>query len=363
MIDSLYMYFTGGNPVTMHLWQENAAAPLMLTHFGYGLGSMIAPFIASPFISNTGSSNDTCTDPSENSHGFSLWQQQEQRYALPLPTFFNGEDDSRIQICHGIVGISVMVISLGHLYYVIRGPPKGFKVWKPSVTMTKIVSPASCAYGHFWYGLIILVLLCLYYAQTNGGQAAFSNFLFSFAVCSKLKFSSDDAALLNSVFFIFYTFGRLVGAFGARFISINVIILVSQLVCIFCVLLMALFAEENAILFCVLTCILGFFTSLLFPSGMAWANLHLNMNSMSVMVLLCGSSLGQIPYNYLAGFAFEEFGPNAVQWVALLGYGLSPIVFLLMYALTWYHERKYKEQRQCGEIQQVKQAAEAFFSD
>ena len=47
----IFFSFKGGNTMTMHLWGEATASPMNAVHFGFGLGAILAPQLAIPFLS------------------------------------------------------------------------------------------------------------------------------------------------------------------------------------------------------------------------------------------------------------------------------------------------------------------------
>ena len=193
------LFASGGNTMTMHLWGKASASPMNAVHFGFGLGAVLAPQLAIPFQSpdakiNTDTSNDTESYTISKLNTTTPSSQSESHLAYPYT----------ITALIGLIFTIVMIV-----FYIV-GPPNGFPIRKP-VKSKLIFSPASCANGHFFYGLVLFLFLFLYFIQAIGGERAYGKFLFTFAIDSELKFTKRNAAILNSLFWAFLVGGRFSG--------------------------------------------------------------------------------------------------------------------------------------------------------
>ena len=78
---------------------------------------------------------------------------------------------------------------------------------------------------------------------------------------------------------------------------------------------------------------MGLFISIVFPNGMSWANLRMNMNSVAVMVLMVGGSCGGFIYQYTTGYLFENEGPRTLMYI-MLAYGIALAFCYIAMVLT-----------------------------
>ena len=63
------------------------------------------------------------------------------------------------------------------------------------------------------------------------------------------------------------------------------------------------------------SCVFALMNAPMFPGGLSWANLVLNMTSMAVMVCLLGASSGSMLYVYFSGYLFHHAGPASIMYL------------------------------------------------
>ena len=302
------LVLAGGNTMVMDLWGDQAASPMHSLHFGFGFGALLAPQIARPFL---GPEEETFPNASTESPA-------------------NIEDLSRIEIPYTIAAILIFLFSLVILGFYIKGAPKGFPMRKNSKNILKMASPGSCTSGHVMFGVAMFVCLFIYFIQAVGGERAYGKFLFSFAYETGLM-DKDLASVLQSVFWLSFTTARLLGVPLAKFLPLNVIIIGDICLALFSSVMLAIFAVDNAVFLWVFTIGIGFAIAVVFPNGMSWANLHMQMNSVGTMVFLVGGSVGGFIYQYLTGYLFENKGEASLMYVMV---GWSCLLGLSYVAMT-----------------------------
>lgn len=292
--------------MVMHLWAEKAAAPMHSMHFGFGLGALLAPQIARPFLSGE-EDNQTIEEPYNTT------------MSATETTATSQNLESRIEIPYSIVGVLIVVFSLVMLGFYIKGPPKGFPIRRNTTNFKNMASPGACGYGNVAFGLSLIICISFYFVHVIGGERAYGKFLFSYAYELNLM-DKDQASILQSLFWLSFTTGRLLGIPLTKYLPLSVVITGDICLNIFSACMLALFANENVNVLWICTCLMGFGISVGFPNGMSWANIHLMMNSVAVMVLIVGGSCGGFVYQYLTGYLFENDGPQTLMYV-MVGYG------------------------------------------
>ena len=168
------------------------------------------------------------------------------------------------------VGISLIIIH-------IRGTPTGFPKRQPKNKFREILSPGTCAYGRKLYGTCILLLVFLFYIFAVGGDRAYGGYIFSYAVDAEVSFSKDKAAHLLTVFYISYLGGRFLGIFVSHFVPIHWLIFGDIICGLVTMIVGASLAYSNEIALWVTTGIAGAFISALWPAGVSWVNIHLEV--------------------------------------------------------------------------------------
>ena len=222
---STYAYIYGcsisaNNVLCLRIWKESAAVPIHSLHLGFGIGAMIGPQLARPFISDRGSdimgqSNQSgvqlgnITDYQLNSSNVSESSSREMNLTYPYSIS---------------AGITLVLFTVFVIYYITEIKYRQ-TTSTPSSSTTRskrclqLINPASCASGRFWFGLKLFVLIFFIYLNIVGGERAYSKFLFSFAIESDLELSSAQATYLNSAFWLSFLMGRVGSMIIAKFKS------------------------------------------------------------------------------------------------------------------------------------------------
>ena len=320
--------------MVMHLWGEKAAAPMHSLHFGFGLGAAISPQVVGPFLKPRNQN----TTRRRNVEG----------QLLDLDLFSSNTTEgtpagpkSRIEFAYMIAGIVAFSIALLWLFIYIKGPPKDFPRREGTKKITRhMFSPSSCARGDILLGSLILLALFVYFIQAVGGEKAFGRFIFTFLVESRLGFDNEEAVNLNSLFWLSFTLGRLSGIPISHFASTPVMIAVQSIGVVISSIVLAAAVFQSKVIIWVFSVPLGYFIAQVFPSGMAWSNIYLDMNSVAVMVLFLGGSAGGALYQYLPGFLIRNFGQETFMYVMVVySVGLL-IIFIIMQILARIFNRR-----------------------
>ncbi len=202
-------------------------------------------------------------------------------------------------------------------------------------------SPGSCTGGKTLFGFQIFILIFIYYANIVGGERVYGKFIFSYAVEGDQKFSTNQAATLNSIFWIGFTAGRGLSSIAAYWCSPVLLIAIELTVNVICGIVLTIWGLSIPGVLWVFTCILGLFLSPVFPSGLAWSNLYVEMKGLAVTVVYIGASVGAIIYQWVGGYLFEYHGPATLMYV-MLGYALTlTATFILMVIVVRPHGKRY----------------------
>ena len=257
------------NPLVMTLWGKHAASPLHSLHFSSTFGAVITTQITRPFLRPKAvPQNYTATDD-HNSTELSPWPSNLHNSTVTSP--------SNLLVPYTISAVWTFVFGLLLAGYIAKGPPRGFPQRKPHDKIKELLSPGSCNNGRVIYGSLLLLTLYLFFSQAVGLERIFGKYLFPFALGANTNCSNDQAAMLVTAFYIGMMFGRFSGMFVSHVISTPWLIFVDVICIIVTVVVGALFAYDNIYALWAVTILAGVFTSILFPAGMAWANLHMEV--------------------------------------------------------------------------------------
>ena len=193
--------FVGGNSNVMHLWGEKAAPAVHSLHFGFSLGGMISAQVTRQFLQPI-STNGNVT---ENGTLFEHFTMVNTNVTISTIPVYILDVTHTSQLVYPYSMASAFAVLMGILLITIhvKGTPNGFPKRQPKNKFCELLSPGSCAYGRQIYGGGILFLVFLFYVFTVGGEKAYGDFIFSYAVDADVSFSKGKAAHLLTLFFYF----------------------------------------------------------------------------------------------------------------------------------------------------------------
>ncbi|CAH1787537.1 unnamed protein product [Owenia fusiformis] len=349
----------GGNAMTLNLWGERAAAPMHSLHFGFGIGAIVAPQLARPFLmedknANTGTSGELNCSAINNP----ITDNVVVTTAMMNASQGGGRswDDSQIQWPYLGIAVYVAILSVAVLGLYLKGPPKGFRMRTPKANdvttdIKDIVNPATCNQGDMGIGLVFFILLFIYFIQGSGGERAYGKFLFSYAK-DEIKMNNAQATTLNSVFWACFTAGRALSILIASLIPVQIFMGLDNILVLAVAIVLAIWSNvcPYTILW-VFSGLLGAAYAPIFPNGFAWANRYMDMTATAACVMMMGGACGGFIYQYMTGALVQQNFQNLMY--VEVGHGIClMVVFILMCILGRYRGEKFdriKEQLEAEE--------------
>ncbi|XP_045211442.2 sodium-dependent glucose transporter 1-like [Mercenaria mercenaria] len=249
-------------------------------------------------------------------------------------------EESRIEYAYGIAAICLALCSAAFLFYQItkikysrrerqsralaltsfsRDARASRKIESNKTSFLQMINPATCAEGRLWYGLKIFIFIFVFMGNLGGCERMIGSFIRSFAI-DQLNFSSVDASLLNTSFWISFSVGRLLFAIAAKWISVRVLIIVETLGVALTGVFLNIFAANNSTALWVLMQPVGFLGAPLWPTGVAFTDYHVKLTGVGMTVQILGASVGGIVHLRLIGYLYETFGPRTFLY-QLVGSG------------------------------------------
>ena len=185
-----------GNSHLLAMWGEEVSAPLHTYHFGFGLGTVIGPFMVGPFLSYNNTGNDTAHTLQKPSH-------RDIHVDPNTHIADNSTSSTRIQIPYGIgggFGILAALVFFLFLFYGLRFPQQFRKQTTPnkSSSLKSVLSPGSCAGGNVVFGVQMMTLVVITFIVFVAGAVSLTTFMAPMAVDS-LNFTKAEATTLVMV--------------------------------------------------------------------------------------------------------------------------------------------------------------------
>ena len=186
----------------------------------------------------------------------------------------------------------------------------------------------------FFYVLQIFTFLFFFYFTITGGERISATFIRAFVI-DYYGFSVDDGSYINTIFWISFSVGRFAGVFAASWISICILTCIEAGGVLLSVICMMLFSGETSMTLWILILPLRFFTGPLYPSGMGWANYHVEMTGFGITILTIRESLGTLTYLKLLGYLYDNYGPKTYLYT-LVGFGGTLVLVVVLLNVTGY---------------------------
>ncbi|XP_013413251.1 sodium-dependent glucose transporter 1A-like [Lingula anatina] len=360
-----------GQKLILSIWGKNAASPLHVLHTGFGVGSMIVPLIANPFLANI--QTTTLTNTSMNITSVfttalppTLSSLEYTTDATISTTITRVLRESRIEYAYLIVAILVTTLSLAFFVYqwkyseYVLHPADHETESKKRVHGVKefirIINPATCADGNFCFGLQMFILLSLHFFNAVGGERLYGKFIRSYAI-DQLNFSGDEASYLNVVFWISFSVGRFSGFIVAHWVPVRFLIIIEAAGVLISAILLNIWGHTEPLMLWIFTQPMAFFIAPLFPSGIALGDHYVEMSGLAITVLLLGGSIGGIAYLFLIGYLYENFGPSMFMY-NVLGYAIAVVVMVALLSVVGHlhgdrYQREDETERSIGDMKKM----------
>lgn len=326
-------YISGGTSINLSLWRGKSAAPLILMHMGYGIGSFIVPLYVYPFLAETMESPLSITANVSVSTNDTLFRQMYNN-SYDNHTDVTSEQslivikESTIEYAYAIAAIWLASSSVAFVYYQIQeirmkdkyvcaeksvrmlSMPREPKSDTNKKTFLESINPGTCANGDFWYSVKIFALVFIFMGNIGGSERVLGSFLRSFAV-DQLNFSNIDSSLLNTSFWTSFSVGRLVFGIIAKWVSIRILFIVETVGVTISVILLNIFAVHNSTALWVLMQFIGFLGAPFWPTGVAITDYHIELTGVGMTVQILGASIGGIVHLRIIGYLYYTYGPKS----------------------------------------------------
>ena len=325
------------------MWQDKASCPIHALHFGYGLGALVAPQLARPFvITEIHNVKNGGVQLAANGTKFvtSNMSQLDNNGTTDIAGNFTTAEEfqSRIAIPYLISAtIAVLFTVVFCLFYVFEKYHRsGINMLRPlGVTprqlshaekikerrFSSIVNPGSCTGGDSLFGLQFFFVAFFLFFNAVGGEHAYTKFIYTYAREGPLELNSDSAAMVNTLFWICFMAGRGVAIFASRLFHPRPM-LITQLIFVFvssCAL--CVWGQHVELVLWSFTGLLAMFLGPIMPAGISWCNRYVLMKGTAVAVVFLATGSGSIFYQWLTGYLFQYRGAVSLMYV-IFGFAL-----------------------------------------
>ncbi|OWF44844.1 sodium-dependent glucose transporter 1A-like [Mizuhopecten yessoensis] len=308
-----------GNTTILYLWREKASPPMHMLHLGFGIGCLLVPLVANPFLPLMTYLPDCDVSTSSN---ISLTNVTDTNCSINSIESTMVLEDSMIEYAYALVAIPTVVLAMVFMVFQCIFPQvhdvRGTKIKKRD--SKAMLNPGSCTDGDWWYGLLLFSLVFLYFLFTVGFERFYTKFIRTFAV-DELNFTKDEGSYINTGFWVTFSLGRLIGFATGKFVSIR-IMMVCEIsgVCLSALglNLVTVFNFEPEASFWIFSLLIGLFLGPMWPTGIYWTDYHVELTGMGITVICLAGGCGGFSCVSIMGYLYDAIGHVCFVYEAMV---------------------------------------------
>ncbi|XP_068171343.1 major facilitator superfamily domain-containing protein 4A [Antennarius striatus] len=335
------------------LYQKDSSVFLQALHFFIGLGALVSPLVADPFLAEDSCLQDANVTNSSVSMGLEH---------LPIGegdglynTSLGRDDEATTSVSYAfwimaLINLPVPIIVLSLMYHerllpcFINSP----RLLDPNAQTTMDGShghgnlfaccnvpklknrPPTFFMLHALGGAILF--------STDGIIGSYAAFVYTYAVSPPLLMAHKEAGYLDSIFWAAITLGRLIFiVLSCKYTPSRLLIFsLVGVILVHCLLL--IFYTSEVFLF-IGTCVLGLCISGVFPSMVAYTEDILEYKGCATTVLVTCASLGEMLMQLLVGLIINSDGSYAFQLCCTIVSFICFCLFLLFLYSAHLHKK------------------------
>ncbi|XP_065916943.1 sodium-dependent glucose transporter 1A-like [Dysidea avara] len=339
----------GVNILLLRLWDEKSGPYMQALHFSYALGTVVAPLLARPFISH----NAIPDIPTSHYCNPSRDDNTTKCDNITRALFPNCTDSSESSLQFGwsywISAIGMLIVAVPLIYFAgctKRRHPKLYtdiieqRENTPSATKQNKNPDNVQHYKAFWIFIVSICTIFLFFYI--GIEVTYGSFIFTFSVTYKeLCFSKSKAALLNSVYWGSFTFGRLLGV-GIAMLKVptTAMIVADFIGCMVTVVLINVLHTGEIVIW-IGSALMGLSIASIFPATLVLVDEHLEVTGRVTAILVNGAALGDMVLPLTVGLLVTNVNPEYFLYLTLAYSSGASVLFVIMLVVSYLWRRYY----------------------
>ncbi|XP_013392873.1 sodium-dependent glucose transporter 1A-like [Lingula anatina] len=353
---------TGGSALCVNIWGKENGPYMQALHFTFGIGALLAPVIAEPFLSKRMSIGDNETStwilPNDTSVGHgedeSLSRNNMASVAMELPndTALSIHDDNRNEtlilntremwtetdIAYAYIVTATLLLCSGGLFMVTCIQEQSCFSWKRQDAKKRKGSEAVRNDPIIFKG-VFLVLMAFFYLLYVGLELSFSALVTTFGF-RILNWPKPKAAHLTTVFWGLMSTSRGFSILLSKFVSSTIMIATDLALIVVAMLLLTFLIGKHEIVMWLCTALYGLGMGSLFAAGISWAERYIHVTGKTTIMFYVGSCVGKLGFPPIFGYFFPINGMYFVY--IMLGGAIGKVcLFLILYVLAHKQGERY----------------------
>ena len=199
--------------------------------------------------------------------------------ATDLEFIDNHQNDTQITILYSLVGICIVIMSMGYLLLAVKNHKQVGSVTVDSRVKSEnngLDSTPQKLNQNQWILLIIMILFFFFYV---GSEGTFGIYLVVFSVQSSLKLPKQVGAQIAATFWGCFAAMRFVSIFAAIFLKPIYVMSMSCLVSTVGSILLVLYGSQSVTILWAGCALFGFGMASMFATGLLWLKSHMKLTN------------------------------------------------------------------------------------
>ncbi|GFU24416.1 sodium-dependent glucose transporter 1 [Nephila pilipes] len=321
---SLGVLDTGGNVCCLNIWGKDSGPIYQALHFIFGLGGLIGPLVAAPFVGHyvkLESSNEFEVSTNTSSIGQSLANN----------SFLIVEGVPPVTYAFTAIGCFALLVTVLFLVVCIISPVDNQEQQDSSAQ----VRERSLSF----ILLIVFLNIVLVFVET-GTEVGYAQMLASYVVKGPLKLTPTIGSYMTSAYWAAFSVSRFASVFLAIFFSNLQLIVFDVVVSAIGAAVLVFFGASNEWAMWLATILLGVGIASFFPSAIGWIESYITVTNKMASSFCVGAAFGQMLIPYIIGSYIEEM-PDILIYIEVASCVLSAAIVLIMWLILRKKKEKY----------------------
>ncbi|XP_054721315.1 sodium-dependent glucose transporter 1A-like [Uloborus diversus] len=295
---------TGCNVYFLNMWGDERRSLYLALHFMFGVGGLIGPLIAAPFLGNYSSIAD---DPAHHTNRSEVEVSSPSYFYSSSTDLTLDEIVTNVNSIYSIIGGISLLASIIFITVTLLSRSQTINFQE---TSKEQFQKRSCVFM-----CVIISLFSLLIFVETGTEIGYPQMLTSFAVKGKLQLSPATGSYMTSAFWAAFTVGRLVSIFLAIKLSSFTLLITDIAIASAGALVFLIFSDQEWALW-VTSILLGFGISSFYPSAVSWLNKYINVTNKIISLFVLGYSAGDMTIPFTISRFIDDV-PEVLSYVVV----------------------------------------------
>ena len=345
----LFLVSTGGQSYLLNLWEgaKHKDSIIQGMQFVRAFGSMIAPFLAQPFLvplpepllQHNASNREYTVDANTSVNG------QLSNSSAEGNSLASDHPPNVDQLAYGFL-IAGCIGYVGSLIFCLAArTPCSCSIEEGTGSRTDSAGSEQITKEDRIYRTVVFSFFFLSFIAYQWLESTPGFFIAAFVVDGE-GWDVAMGSLISTVFWAAHTLGLLLGIFLARVFSTTKMLVTSLALTTVSTTVMALFGGVHPAVTWATVAMAGVAMSTIFGSNLLLASSYIKVDGFGAAVFLLGSSVGYTTCYPLTGYLFEEYSHMWMVYMSLIACGVSIALFVGLRTFHAVYSKKMMSSRE-----------------